>query len=226
MTKILKINEFINESAGAPMRMRTPDRFNSDKLKNKQPNSVLNKQHTKYIDEIIVDLDISAEEPWCVNEAVNALPFNYKLTDDPSGNLKLEVFIDNEFQELWIGEDYLNIEESSESLTNSQYHALELMGLEYVGLGGDPYDGVNNHVFHIIDYDNLLDWIYNQVKCPKNVKKTFMQTPDYNFIKIVLDDTNGVEINSSNVNYIKTTFENIIQNIVDSVYNELARIFR
>lgn len=41
MTKILKVDEFIAESAGARIKDRTPQRFNSDPLANKKPNNVL-----------------------------------------------------------------------------------------------------------------------------------------------------------------------------------------
>ena len=44
MTHILKLDDFINESRGAALWDRTPERFTSDKLANKKPGSVLDKQ--------------------------------------------------------------------------------------------------------------------------------------------------------------------------------------
>lgn len=50
MTKILSIEDFINESRGARLIDRNPDRFNSDPLANKKPNTILDKQMQKRFD--------------------------------------------------------------------------------------------------------------------------------------------------------------------------------
>lgn len=50
MTKILGINDFINESQGARLMDRTPDRFNSDTLANKKPNNILDIRLKKQLD--------------------------------------------------------------------------------------------------------------------------------------------------------------------------------
>lgn len=50
MTKILSIEDFINESRGARLIDRNPDRFNSDPLANKKPNTILDKQMQKQFD--------------------------------------------------------------------------------------------------------------------------------------------------------------------------------
>lgn len=43
--KILNISDFIDESAGAPLKMRTPDRYEGDPLRLKKPGEIL-RQHT------------------------------------------------------------------------------------------------------------------------------------------------------------------------------------
>lgn len=45
--KIFNLNDFVKESAGAPLSMRTPDRFNSDPLAQKRPNNILDYQYDK-----------------------------------------------------------------------------------------------------------------------------------------------------------------------------------
>lgn len=52
MTRILKAEEFINESSGAALKDRTPDRFNSDKLAIKREGLILDKQWNKSFEKV------------------------------------------------------------------------------------------------------------------------------------------------------------------------------
>ncbi len=75
MKKILSIDEFLNESRGARLINRNPDRFNSDPLANKDENSILDKHVQKRF-----DYTKSVLESFCdtaYNEAINVFSEEY-----------------------------------------------------------------------------------------------------------------------------------------------------
>ncbi len=91
MTHIKRINEFVNESRGARLINRTPDRFNSYPLANKKPNNVLDKQLEKRFDDTEKKLQKLCDYAWdgaakVFDKYLKNREANNKLMVFPDGN--------------------------------------------------------------------------------------------------------------------------------------------
>jgi len=96
--KILNLNDFVKESAGAPLHMRTEDRFNSDLLDNKDLETVLDRQKekkTRMLEEI--GKQVTADYDWLNYAVVNASTSD---EDDMAVEEALYIYYESDYDKL------------------------------------------------------------------------------------------------------------------------------
>lgn len=123
MTHILKAEEFLMESRGAKLIDRTPDRFNSDPLANKEENSLLMKQ---------INIDKQSIRRYINDEIYNDINytdvFDLADTDDSKGFIEIRSGNFDDTLNMYIYlDDFKHI--YCENINESQFNALDMTGL-------------------------------------------------------------------------------------------------